>query len=239
MLFAARFDRLRNMFPEALFVTGTDTGVGKTVVAAAVTLALREKGWRVATFKPVETGIDSRAAQISDTAILCRASGFLSPDDVNVYRLSYPLAPAVAAELEGIDIDVRRLVERFHDLRRRSDGVIVEGVGGVMVPIRWDYSVLDLIAELNLPVLLVARAGLGTVNHTALTYAALRDRGMNVWAVILNRYPQHPGWAERTNPDALRRLLSVDRIFTLPACSSGNTWETAQTLARQTYEWLL
>lgn len=239
MLFAVRFDQLRNMFPEALFVTGTDTGVGKTVVAAAVTLALREKGWRVATFKPVETGVDSRETQTSDTAILCRASGFLSPDEVNVYRLSHPLAPAVAAELEDVDIDVHHLVERFHDLRRRSDGVIVEGVGGVMVPIRWDYSVLDLIAELGIPVLLVARAGLGTVNHTALTYAALRARGMNIWAVVLNRYPPHPGWAERTNPDALRRFLNVDRIFTLPACSSENTWDTVRTLVPQTYEWFL
>jgi len=123
------------MLPDSIFITGTDTGVGKTAIATAMALSLRQAGVNVRVFKPVETGVPTRD-EPSDAELLARAAQ-VPVEEVCVYRLKAPLAPAVAAQLEGIEIDVQRIVECFNALRRRSDVVIVEGAGGVLVPLRW------------------------------------------------------------------------------------------------------
>lgn len=198
--------------PAALFVTGTDTGVGKTVVAAGIISLLKDAGVRVAGFKPVESGVVP--GRRSDAQVLGEISH--SPEAARLYRLAEPLAPAVAADIEKVSIDPPLIVERFRDLRGRFSIVIVEGVGGVLVPITWDYFVLDLIEDLDIPALIVARAGLGTINHTVLTYRALVERGIEVFGIVLNACPRNPGQADRMNPDAVKRLTGCSRVVMLP-----------------------
>jgi dethiobiotin synthetase len=147
-----------------------------------------------------------------------------------LYNLKQPLAPAVAAEIEKVKIDVRRIIERCRQLKDQSDVFIVEGVGGVMVPIRWDYLVLDLIKELKLPTVIVARAGLGTINHTVLTYNALKAGGVEVFGIALNGYPASPGIAEETNPEAVKRMTGYARVFVLPQCEGESASAVAQAL---------
>lgn len=225
------------MLPEALFITATDTGVGKTAVAAAIALSLREAGKKVAAFKPVETGVPPPEGQPSDAEILGKACGLSSQEEVSLYSLKHPLAPAVAADREKVDIDVERIVERFRQLKEENDLVLVEGVGGLMVPIRWDYSVLNLIDDLGVPVLIVARPGLGTINHTELTCRALRRHKAKIFAVVLNGSSPHPGLAERTNPQALHRLTKLRRIYALPHCPRPDTLAVATALKPIVRDW--
>ena len=167
--------------PRGVFVTGTDTGVGKTLAAACLVRA-----WDAAYWKPLQTGL---AEEAGDTATVAALTG-LPPGRFHppAYALSAPLAPLAAAELEGVAIDAARLT-------LPPDGgrpLVVEGAGGLMVPVTGDSLVIDLIARLGLPVLLVARSGLGTLNHTLLSLEALRARGLPVAGVILNG-PPNPG----------------------------------------------
>jgi dethiobiotin synthetase len=197
-----------------LLVTGTDTGVGKTVVTAALLLALRERGVRAVAFKPVETGLE--AGTESDSEILIKASGFDHPLARPLLRLSEPLAPAVAAERAGQVLRPSSIEERVRALRADGYRVVVEGAGGLLVPLAWGYSPLDLAEQLGLEAVVVARAGLGTLNHTCLTVDALQARGVPVRAVVLNGIGHPPSLAEETNPEALRRLRPGLRLLAIP-----------------------
>lgn len=218
------------MHPDALFITGTDTGVGKTVVGAAIASLWKDRGLRVAAFKPIETGGSASARGLCDAEMLLRASSLSTQSEVCLYQLDQPLAPAVAAEMQGVDIDVDRIVQHFHRLKEQHDAVVVEGAGGLMVPVRWDYLFLHLIRELALPVVVVARAGLGTINHTLLTCHALTAHDVKIFAIILNRCGFPPDLAEQTNPAAVRRLSGCDRVLVLPELEAGDDWTRAQSL---------
>lgn len=226
------------MLPKSVFITATDTGIGKTVVAAALALCLRDQG-RVAAFKPVESGVPSTDGNLADSEILAQASHLEDFEAACLYRLTHPLAPAVAAEMEGVQIHPDRILRRIRSLKRNHDYLVVEGIGGVRVPIRWDYSVLDLMSDLALPVLLVARAGLGTLNHTLLTLDAIQARGLQTWAILLNSCSTTPGIDEQTNPRALKKLTGVDRIGVLPRCPGSDPREVIQTLRPHIQEHLL
>ncbi|MCW2240455.1 dethiobiotin synthase [Azospirillum canadense] len=167
--------------PRGVFVTGTDTGVGKTVVSACLARA-----WDAAYWKPLQTGV---ASEPDDTTTVAALAG-LSPERTHppAYTLSAPLAPLAAAALEGVDIDLARLVLP-PDAGRP---LVVEGAGGLMVPVTGSTMIIDVIARLRLPVVLVARSTLGTLNHTLLSLEALRARGLPVAGVILNG-PANPG----------------------------------------------
>lgn len=200
-------------FQAALFITGTDTGVGKTAVTAALAGLLRDSGVRVAAFKPVEcAGPDDPR----DSELLAGITGQEPPESVCVYSLPHPVAPAVAADIAGVRLEPGLILNRFHALRRAHEALLVESAGGIMVPITWEYSFLDLVADMQIPALVVGRAGLGTINHTMLTYRALVDRGVAVYAIILNGCPEHAGLAERTNSDAVKRMTGFDRVVMLP-----------------------
>jgi dethiobiotin synthetase len=163
-----------------LFVTATDTGVGKTVVTAAVALALRARGIDVGVVKPVQTGE-------GDAETLKRLAGLEAElDEIAPFSFAAPLAPLVAARLEGRALDLEEVAARVRGLAMRHDFTLVEGVGGVLVPVGPDWTVADLASDLALPLLVVARAGLGTVNHTLLTLAEARSRGLDVAGVVLN-----------------------------------------------------
>lgn len=197
---------------KGVFVTGTDTGVGKTVVAAALARALRQHSINAGVMKPVQTGAlrtpDGLIA--TDARFLAAAAGIMDPPDlVCPVRLELPLAPSVAARLEGREINVPAMMNAYHELRQRHDWLIVEGAGGLAVPIAGEYLMRDLAREMSLPLLVVARPGLGTINHTLLTVEFARASGIEVLGVVINDYPCVPDLAERTNPEAIAWLVDV------------------------------
>ena len=169
-----------------VFVTGTDTGVGKTVLTAGIALALRARGHSVGVVKPVQSGALARDEQ-GDAALLKRWTAVAeSEEEIAPFAFAAPLAPLVAAELEGRSLDRDEVVERVRAVARRYEAVVVEGAGGLLAPLGDDWTVADLAAALGLPVLVVARAGLGTVNHAALTVLAVRQLGLVPVGVVLN-----------------------------------------------------
>lgn len=204
----------------SLFVTGTDTGVGKTFVSVALCLALTARGRRVGVMKPVETGLgrQSSARPGPDAAALMGAARVDDAIDyVSPYRLRAALAPWPASLAEGLRIRPSVILRAHQALCRRYDWTIVEGAGGLLVPITRTLSYLDLIRLLRLPVLVVARSGLGTINHTRLTLEVARKNGVRIVGVVLNTSE------ERTDPklarsirDRLRDLVAVPVTGPLP-----------------------
>ena len=193
-----------------LFVTGTDTGVGKTVVAAAICAALRARGERVAAFKPVVTGLDEAPARgwPHDHELLAAAAGG-DPERVAPHRFGPAASPHLAAELAGERIDPASLVRGARHAGDRADVLVVEGVGGLLVPIAADYAVADLAADLGFPLVVVARPGLGTINHTLLTLEGARARALRVAAVVMTPWPAEPSAVERSNRETVERLGEV------------------------------
>ncbi len=197
----------------ALFVTGTDTGVGKTFVACGLATALRRDGRRVAVMKPVETGVVDLP---EDARRLREAAGDVaSLDDVCPYRLRAPLAPAVAARLEGVTIDVDGLVARIDARRRAGDVLLVEGAGGLLVPVAGRTTYLDLAVRLALPVLVVAANRLGTVNHTALTTRVATAAGLRVVGVVLSQPAATTDESAATNAETIASLTGVRCVAVL------------------------
>jgi dethiobiotin synthetase len=193
-----------------LFVTGTDTGVGKSVVAAAVCAALAARGVQVAAFKPAVTGLDDPAAEWPpDHELLARAAGGgQAPEEVAPYRFGPPLSPHYAAELSGRPIDPARVVEAA---RAAAQGklLVAEGVGGLLVPITPGYLVRDLALDLGLPLVIAARTGLGTINHSLLTVEAARAAGLRVAGVVMTPWPAAPEPIEASNRATVERLAGV------------------------------
>jgi dethiobiotin synthetase len=190
-----------------LFVTGTDTGVGKSVVAGAICAALAARGERVAAFKPVVTGLDDEPGPFGyDHELLAAAANAgQEPDEVAPYRLGPPVSPHYAAELAGEPIEPAHLLAaaRAHDL------VVCEGVGGLLVPITTGYLVRDLAIDLGLAVVVAARTGLGTINHTLLTVEAARTAGLQVAGIVMTPWPGEPTELERSNRATVERLSGV------------------------------
>jgi len=201
----------------ALFVTATDTEVGKTAVASALAVLLRQRGRDVGVMKPVASGCDEAGDGLvsADGVCLARAAGV---DDAHglvcPVRLRHPLAPSVAAELEGRRIDLSAVWDAARALADRHDCLIVEGIGGIMVPITGDYLVADMAAEFGVPLLVVARAGLGTINHSLLTVEFARSRGLDVAAIVLNSPARSAGGlAEDTNPSVIASLAGPTAVI--------------------------
>lgn len=189
-----------------IFITGTDTGVGKTRVAAMIVRALRVAGVDAVGFKPICCG------GREDAELLAEASGgAVALNDVNPVWLRPPVAPYTAAMIEGRMVDVALVREKFAQLRAAHAAVIVEGAGGWLVPVARDFSMADLAAEFALPVLVVAANRLGVINHTLLTVAAIRASGLRCAGVILNQVqpPADDDAAVVTNAGVLGELLGA------------------------------
>jgi dethiobiotin synthetase len=208
-----------------LFVTGTDTEIGKTVVASALAATLAARGERVAVFKPAVTGLEEATGAPPDHELL-RASAHSTQelDEVAPYRFGPPLSPHFAAELVGVTIEPARLRAGAARAAESADVLIVEGVGGLLVPLTEDYLVRDFAHDLDLPVVVVARPGLGTINHTLLTLEAARAAGLEVVAVVLTTWPENPSEAELSNRRTVARLGEVEvatlgPVYTGPAIS--------------------
>jgi len=198
---------------QGIFITGTDTNVGKTYVATGIAAALGCRGVDVGVMKPVETGCTRRAGRLvpRDALRLMKAAKVRDSIELVVpYRFRKPLAPSIAAEREGERINPARICDAFNILSKKHDFLIVEGAGGIMVPLTENYSYLDLAKALGLQVLIVARPGLGTINHTLLTIAALRQRRIAIAGVIINYAEDCKlGLAEKTNPAAIKKISGV------------------------------
>jgi dethiobiotin synthetase len=204
-----------------LFVTGTDTGAGKTVVAGAVIAALVRRGARVAAFKPVVTGLDEPAAfgWAHDHALLAAAAG-TDPKAVSPARFGPAVSPHLAAARAGTTIDVDALLAAARAEAEGADVLIAEGVGGLLVPLTDSHTVRDFAVALGLPLVIAARTGLGTINHTLLTLEAARAAGLDVRGVVLTPWPDEPSAMERSNRETIERLGGV-AVATVPFLSSG------------------
>ena len=171
-----------------LFITGTDTGVGKSIVTGGLAGLLRKQRINVGVMKPVETGClhDDGSFFPADAQFLKDMSGVDAPlEEIVPYQFKEPLAPSVAAEREGITIDTNQLVKKFEHISRHHDVMLVEGAGGLLVPLYQRFLFIDLVKRFKLPVLIVSRATLGTINHTLLTIEAARHAGISILGVIL------------------------------------------------------
>ncbi len=197
-----------------VFVTGTDTGVGKTVVAAAICAAAAERGIRVAAFKPVVTGLDEPAGEWPrDHELLASVAGAgQTPEDVAPYRYGPAVSPHLAAQLAGEIVDPERLVAAAGEQAGRADALVAEGVGGLLVPLAKDYLVRDFAGELSLPVVIAARPGLGTISHSLLTIEAARAVALRIQAVVLTPWPDDPDEMLRSNRETIERFGEVPVI---------------------------
>jgi dethiobiotin synthetase len=207
-----------------LFVTGTDTGVGKTVVAGAVVAALRAGGERVAAYKPVVTGLDepTEAAWPRDHELLAAAAG-ASAEAVAPHVFGPAVSPHLAAELADVELDLDAMVVAASATAAEADAgvLVVEGVGGLLVPLTRDDTVRDLAAALALPLLVAARPGLGTINHTLLTLESARAASLTVASVVITPWPDEPSVMEESNRATIGRLGAV-HVATLPRLPDGS-----------------
>jgi dethiobiotin synthetase len=211
-----------------LFVTGTDTGVGKTVVTAGLALAMR--GLSVGVSKPVQSGAPANDPD-GDAMLLKRWTGVSdSPEEIAPFAFAAPLAPLVAAELEGTSLDICDVAAGVRRIAERYEAVIAEGAGGLLVPVGEAWSIGDLAAMLGLPVLVVGRAGLGTVNHTALTVFAAQNLGLEVVGVVLNG-PRDE--SSETNPRLIEQLAGVPVLGQTPWLEGGLTAERLRQLVEE------
>jgi dethiobiotin synthetase len=206
-----------------LFVTGTDTEVGKSVVASVLTAALAARGVPVGAFKPAVTGLDDtpEPGKPHDHELLAACAG-MTPAEVAPYRFGPAVSPHLAAELAGVTIDPTILVDTA---RRNGEGrtLIAEGVGGLLVPLDLVGTlVLDLVVALGLPLVVVARPGLGTINHTLLTLRVARAAGIDVRGVVMTPWPREPTAMQRSNRATVEVLGDV-RVGTLPRLADFST----------------
>jgi dethiobiotin synthetase len=217
------------------FVTATDTGVGKTILAAALVAVLRARGQPVHARKPVVTGLDEPEPGTSaDHELLASLSGE-QPETVSTARYGPAVSPHLAAELAGHEIDVVALIAHA---RAAGAPVIVEGIGGLLVPLAPGWDVRRMAAELGLGVVIAARPGLGTINHTLLSVEAARSAGLDLRAIVLTPWPRDPGAIERSNRATIERLVGIP-VATLPKLAKLSAAALAAAGAALPYEaWL-
>jgi dethiobiotin synthetase len=213
-----------------LFVAGTDTGVGKTAVTAGVVLALRGRGFSVGVVKPIQSGALA-ADPDGDAMLLKRWTGVAeSASELAPFSFAAALAPLVAAEVEGREVHLAEVVESVQAVADRYESVIVEGAGGLLVPVGADWTVADLACALGLPVLVVARAALGTVNHSALTVLALRGLGLEPIGVVLNGAEDD---SSQRNAELIERLADVPVLGRTPWLEGELTGERLRELIEE------
>jgi dethiobiotin synthetase len=205
---------------KGFFITGTDTGIGKTVITAALIKTANLLGFRACGMKPIETGclregdvlIPSDGMFIKTIAHMGESVNYISP-----CCFENPLSPLAASEIEGISVNFEKIKKAYAELSQKYDVVIVEGLGGLLVPITGDYFVLNLARDFGLPVIVVSRPGLGTINHTMLTVNYAINAGLVVAGIIINySLPSEGTSAENTNPEVLKKISPVPVVGIFP-----------------------
>ena len=213
----------------AIFMTATDTGVGKTTLTAALVLALQKKGHRVGVMKPVETGVDPQQPETSDAG---RLQSLLSPPppfaSICLYAFPQPLAPLACARESGTTIDVAHIAAACHINRQQHSVFFVEGAGGVLTPLSPTHTIRDLIVTLNLPAMVVGRTSLGSVNHLLLTLEALQYAGIKPCGIVLND-PTPINQTERLHQQRTSTVALIQEWSTVPVFGPLEFQETVQT----------
>jgi len=208
---------------KGIFVTGTDTEVGKTIVTACLVSLLSNKGLDVGVMKPIETGCPKRNGRLipRDATFLKAVSR--SKDDlslINPYRFSKPLAPFIAAQIDRKEIKMGKISSAYKKLRERHDILFVEGAGGLLVPLARKLTNLDLILELNIPTIVVVGSKLGAVNHTLLTLNWARENGVKILGLLINQpspiSSSRKRLVEKTNPGLIRSFTEVPVFGKVP-----------------------
>ncbi len=217
-----------------VFITGTDTGVGKTIVAATLARILRLRGVNVGVMKPVTSGCLERNGELisEDAELLAWAAGVEYSDEIAPYCLRRPIAPVMAAEKDGVRINFNRITECYNRLAARHEFMIVEGAGGLMVPLAGGFMIADLVKQLDLPLLVVARSTVGTINHTVLTCLAATQMEIELTGVIVNRFPTDPKLAEDATSHQIGSLCGAP-ILGVWNDISGTEEEIVERLAEQ------
>lgn len=232
----------------ACFVTATDSDVGKTIVVATIAAGLRAQGVAVRLRKPLLTGASEPPSQhrpaadedlsgLSDHELLAAVSGE-QPEEVSPTRFEPAVAPQLAAELAGRALEPAAIVAALRAAAASAEAVVAEGIGGLLVPLGPGWDIRRLAQELGWPVIVAARSGLGTINHTLLTLEAARHAALDVRAVVLTPWPGAPDAVARSNRDLIARLGEVE-VATLPALSAITRAALAEASAALAYEpWL-
>lgn len=200
---------------KAVFITGTDTEIGKTVIASAIVLGIRMKGIDCGVMKPVQCAGDDALA-LKEVSQAEDSFGLINP-----YYFKRPLSPHLAAKLERRRIVPKKIISSYKSLSRRHQFLVVEGAGGLLVPLKSNFLIADLVRELDIPVIVVARLGLGTINHSLLTIEAIRRRGIKVIGIIFNQSKKEPiGVCERDNPLIISKLGKIKVLGIVPYSGS-------------------
>ena len=219
---------------KAIFITGTDTGVGKTFFSCGLAALLKADGYKVGVMKPAETGCMEQDGQLfpDDAWRLQQASGCAEPMElICPYRFAEPLAPSVAAERAGVKIDIDRLLDVCRDLSAKHDFTLVEGAGGLMVPLVPSFTFADFARVAKLPVIIVAANKLGVVNHLLLTLEHAGCKGLRTIGYVLNQVSRETSLAAETNREVLAGMTGVPCLGELPFFSSPVAFN-GETLAR-------
>ena len=215
------------------FITGTDTEVGKSVITGGLAAAIKRKGKSVSVLKPVQSGGVVTAGKIisEDVSFAKKVAGLeFTLEEMNPYCFETPVTPDLAAKIAGIEISIERIVESFKNLAQKSEIILVEGAGGLCVPVTGsEFLISHLIKLFNLPVIIVVRPGLGTINHTALSVAYIKQLGVELKGIIINGLLEE-GICEKTNPQYIEQVTGVkilgiipyDHEISIENCKPGN-----------------
>lgn len=201
------------------FITGTDTDIGKTLVTALLLAYFHKKRKNVIPYKPVQSGaLEVKGKLVApDVQLYKKVIPTLNEKDANTYLLKKPSSPHLAAREEQIHISIEKIIEHVRLLEKKYDTVLIEGAGGLIVPLNDDgYSMIHLIKELDIPVVLVAKAGLGTINHTVLSAMAMKEAGIKVACIIMNRLIEDDLTIEQDNKMMIEKLTNIPVIGTVP-----------------------
>jgi dethiobiotin synthetase len=218
-----------------LFITGTDTGVGKTIVACGLVRLLRKRCIDVGVMKPFATGnqIYSRNFKSQDTELLAAAANVGDMDD-DLNPVYFPIAasPLMASMITKNHVSLKSVLSVFQRIRRRHEFVVVEGIGGIMVPLTNSYLLGDFVKLLGLQLIVVSRPNLGSVNHTLLTVNACKKYGLDIVGIIINRMPTKPDIVESMTPQFIRKLTGIPIIAIIPEQARPNSQATGRCMER-------
>lgn len=213
------------MRAKGFFITGTDTGVGKTVVTACLASLFGKYQIDVGVMKPLETGVGCGEIESSDAGFLAQTAGVTDAlSDISPYRFKAAASPYQAARLENRLIDTGKIVEAFHRLAKKHEAMLVEGIGGLLAPITRDYQVIGLARDLGLPLIVVSRVTVGTINHTLMTLNTAKAHGVEVYGVIFNHLEEsEKNPIEGGNPEIIRELSDVRVLGEFPFIKNVST----------------
>jgi dethiobiotin synthetase len=197
--------------PNAIFITGTDTSVGKTVVTACLAYCLSKNLEKVSVVKPVQTGTSSQRVLDIEFIYKVLNKEFVFSQHC-YYSFADPLSPKTASDLAKTTIDTQKLRSETTKQITSNDVVLIEGAGGLLVPLNADYLMADLARDLQSPIIIVTRPGLGAINHTLLTVESAISRELQILGIVINNFPPDPGDCEKTNPSEIVRLTGIPVI---------------------------